>query len=89
MLRGLHKLCDKGNWSETVDSISRGKTDPKEKAGWGDWTPLHLTCRCNPPVGIVDVLIHIDPETAAIPDGYACLSIHHAAEQGSVVDVLV
>ena len=93
MLRGLHKLCDKGNWDETAICLktASGRANAQDKGGWGDWSPLHLACKRNPPQEIVRSLIEAAPQMIECTDMYQRYPIHHAAEWGAnlgVIDVL-
>ena len=90
MLRGLHKQCDKGNWEDVSISLSApsGRTNAKNKGGWGDWCPLHLACKRDPPVEIILALIDAAPESTEISDMYQRFPIHYAAEWGASIEVL-
>ena len=60
MLRGFHKLCDKGLWDE-ARTLFRDKSEnangAKESAlqprGIGGWTALHIACKRDPPADVV------------------------------------
>ena len=43
MLRGIHKLCEKGSWKDAVFSLEQDESARKAASrvgGWGEWTPL-------------------------------------------------
>ncbi len=88
MLRGLHKLCDKGHWNEAQEAIKSGNFDARDRGGYGDWSPLHLACRRDPPLYIVESLVELAPEVCLETDNYGKVPLHYAAERGDTLDVM-
>jgi len=90
MLRGLHKLCDKGYWEDVSTSLGTktGRENAQEKGGWGDWSPLHLACKRNPPQEIILSLVEAAPKMIECCDMYQRFPIHHAAEWGASLDAI-
>ena len=95
MLRGIHKLCDKGLWEEAQtllnDSGSEGKSAREalsQPGGYGEWTALHLACKHNPPVQIVQILCDFSPVSIETFDLYTKLPLHYAVEAGASTKVI-
>ena len=88
MLRGLHKLCDKGHWNEAQEAIKSGNFDARDRGGYGDWSPLHLACRRDPPLYIIEYLVKLAPEVCLEADNYGKVPLHYAAERGDSLDVM-
>lgn len=90
MLRGLHSHCDKGNWDEarSILNTAYGRETASRPGGWGDWTPLHLACKRNPPVDVILALIDAASSAAQAFDSFHRLPVHYAAEKGSTREVL-
>eukprot|EP00957_Ditylum_brightwellii_P165214 12578765-Ditylum_brightwellii.AAC.1 len=97
MLRGIHKLCDKGNWSEAstylVHNTDAARDAASKPGGYGEWNPLHLACKRDAPADIVDSLLQLAPQSSAAFDLYHRLPIHYVAELGTsdleVLQVLI
>ena len=95
MLRGIHKLCDKGLWEEAQkllnDNTSEGKSAREalsQPGGYGEWTALHLTCKRNPPVKIVETICDLSPVSIETFDLYTKLPLHYAVEDGASTKVI-
>lgn len=90
MLRGIHKLCDKANWDETRILLRKGyaRSASSQSGGWGDWTPLHLACKRDPPEDVILDLIEAAPSALEKFDVYSRLPIHYAVESGLSIEIL-
>uniref|UniRef100_A0A7S4J2E5 Uncharacterized protein n=1 Tax=Odontella aurita TaxID=265563 RepID=A0A7S4J2E5_9STRA len=91
MLRGIHKLCEKGNWDEAIYDLRIDETARNAASipgGWGEWTPLHLACKRNAPSELISELIKAAPIAAETFDLKDRLPIHYATEHGASIEIL-
>jgi len=95
MLRGFHKLCDKGLWEEArhlLEDKSENANTARETAsqpgGYGEWTALHIACKRDPPADVIHTLCELSATPAETFDLYNKLPIHYAAEYGADVKVM-
>lgn len=95
MLRGFHKLCDKGLWEEArslladqSENANTARESASEPGGYGEWTALHIACKRDPPADVVQNLCGLSEIPAETFDLYNKLPIHYAAEYGANVDVM-
>ena len=54
---------------------------------YGEWTPLHLVCKWDPPVDVVQVLCNVSLSSTLTQGLYNKLPIHFAAINGSSLEV--
>ena len=85
MLRGIHKFLDKSNWEEARAAVKT--EDVSVPGGFGHWTPLHIACKRNPPIDIIDSLIVLSSDSLDKFDSCNRLPIHYAADNGVSVEV--
>eukprot|EP00567_Pseudictyota_dubia_P011656 CAMPEP_0197449454 /NCGR_PEP_ID=MMETSP1175-20131217/21623_1 /TAXON_ID=1003142 /ORGANISM="Triceratium dubium, Strain CCMP147" /LENGTH=113 /DNA_ID=CAMNT_0042981597 /DNA_START=135 /DNA_END=472 /DNA_ORIENTATION=+ len=91
MLRGIHKLCEKGNWDDAIYDLRVDETARNAASipgGWGEWTPLHLACRRNAPLELITELLKAAPIAAETFDLKDRLPIHYATEHGASIEIL-
>jgi len=95
MLRGFHKLCDKGLWDEarnlyadSSENANMAKETAAEPGGYGEWTALHIACKRDPPADVIRNLCELSLAPAETFDLYNKLLIHYAAEYGADVKVM-
>lgn len=91
MLRGIHKLCEKGNWDDAIYDLRVDETARNAASipgGWGEWTPLHLACKRNAPLELIQELVKAAPIAAETFDLKDRLPIHYAVEQGASFEIL-
>jgi len=95
MLRGFHKICDKGLWDEArklfrdkSENAKVTKDTASHPGGYGEWTALHIACKRDPPADVITTLCAISHIPAETFDLYNKLPIHYAAEYGASVDVM-
>jgi hypothetical protein len=85
MLRGIHKYLDKSNWDEARKAVK--EEDVSVPGGFGQWTPLHIACKRNPPIDIIDSLIASGGDSLDKFDACNRLPIHYAADYGASAKV--
>jgi len=95
MLRGFHKLCDKGLWDEArnllhdrSENANTARDTASQPGGYGEWTALHIACKRDPPADVIKTLCELSETPAETFDLYNKLPIHYAAEYGANVDVM-
>jgi len=95
MLRGFHKICDKGLWDEArklfrdkSENAKVTKDTASHPGGYGEWTALHIACKRDPPADVVKTLCTMSHIPAETFDLYNKLPIHYAAEYGASFDVM-
>jgi len=95
MLRGFHKLCDKGLWEEArhllhdkSENANMARETAAEPGGYGEWTALHIACKRDPPADVIRNLCELSVTPAETFDLYNKLPIHYAAEYGADVKVM-
>jgi len=95
MLRGFHKLCDKGLWEEArnllhdkSENANTARETASQPGGYGEWTALHIACKRDPPADVIKTLCELSVTPAETFDLYNKLPIHYAAEYGADVGVM-
>ena len=85
MLRGVHKYLDKSNWDEARKAVR--EENVSVPGGFGQWTPLHIACKRNPPIDIIESLIELSADSLDKFDSCNRLPIHYAADSGVSAEV--
>ena len=86
MLRGIHKYLDKSNWDEARKAVR--EENVSVPGGFGQWTPMHIACKRDPPLDIIKSLIAASPDSLDKFDACNRLPIHYAADYGASAPVI-
>mmetsp|Transcript_21837 Transcript_21837/g.31624 ORF Transcript_21837/g.31624 Transcript_21837/m.31624 type:complete len:782 (+) Transcript_21837:125-2470(+) len=94
----LHQLCDaasaenEGSWEEVrlwLRSHTAQQTrDAALLPGDHRTTALHLVCRNNPPIDVVEIFINAAPDSVRLADAFGWLPLHYACANGADEEVL-
>jgi len=94
----LHQLCDaasaenEGSWEE-VRLWLRSHTEQQTRdaallPGDHRTTALHLVCRNNPPIDVVEIFMNAAPDSVRLADAFGWLPLHYACANGADEEVL-
>ena len=79
--------------SDQTNAGEEARDAASTTGGWGEWTPLHLACKHDPPLGVVSALLGAAPIAAESFDVHDNLPLHCAVEKGcsdvTVLEALV